>query len=233
MNPNDQVPEKKCHCARCNPSAWWMIVCPTCGNKRCPHATSHEHACTGSNEPGQPGSDYGPFKAPDMFKTAPPTPQEDATPGMSARDELLHRLRTQKTDIEEWGADDFAEALKVIRALESRAVSAERELAEVRSECEAKIGACDEIVSECGRLRDERDSLAARLAEESARVDEVESRFTREVLWHKVDGTEYGFTATERALKLRITTKNPADATFRAAIDASLPEPPDARRAEG
>ena len=29
-----------------------------CGNKRCPHATDHRHACTGSNEPGQPGSVY-------------------------------------------------------------------------------------------------------------------------------------------------------------------------------
>ena len=36
-----------------------MIVCPTCGNKRCPKATDHVHDCTGSNEPGQPGSIYG------------------------------------------------------------------------------------------------------------------------------------------------------------------------------
>ncbi len=35
-----------------------MILCPECGNKRCPKATNHEHACTGSNEPGQPGSRY-------------------------------------------------------------------------------------------------------------------------------------------------------------------------------
>jgi hypothetical protein len=33
-----------------------FIVCPTCGNKRCPKATWHENACSGSNEPGQPGS---------------------------------------------------------------------------------------------------------------------------------------------------------------------------------
>ena len=38
-----------------------MIVCPTCGNKRCPHATDHGYACTGSNEPGQMGSRYGAF----------------------------------------------------------------------------------------------------------------------------------------------------------------------------
>jgi hypothetical protein len=35
-----------------------MILCAVCGNKRCPHATYHRHACTGSNEVGQPGSAY-------------------------------------------------------------------------------------------------------------------------------------------------------------------------------
>jgi hypothetical protein len=38
-----------------------MILCPTCGNKRCPHATFHEHACTSSNADNQPGSAYGGF----------------------------------------------------------------------------------------------------------------------------------------------------------------------------
>lgn len=33
-----------------------FIVCPTCGNKRCPHATDHRHECTNSNDRGQPGS---------------------------------------------------------------------------------------------------------------------------------------------------------------------------------
>ena len=35
-----------------------MILCETCGNKRCPHASSKENACTNSNDPGQPGSKY-------------------------------------------------------------------------------------------------------------------------------------------------------------------------------
>ena len=35
-----------------------MILCQKCGNKRCPHATDHRHACTNSNEPGQVGSSY-------------------------------------------------------------------------------------------------------------------------------------------------------------------------------
>lgn len=35
-----------------------MSLCPTCGNKRCPRATYHDHACTGSNAPGQKGSSW-------------------------------------------------------------------------------------------------------------------------------------------------------------------------------
>ena len=35
-----------------------MIVCATCGNKRCPRATDHRLACSNSNEPGQEGSCY-------------------------------------------------------------------------------------------------------------------------------------------------------------------------------
>ena len=35
-----------------------MIVCQECGNKRCPKASDHRLACTGSNAPGQAGSIY-------------------------------------------------------------------------------------------------------------------------------------------------------------------------------
>lgn len=58
-----------CGCHACNEgrvtkegwpiTATRMILCPTCGNKRCPHASDHALACTGSNEPGQHGSVYG------------------------------------------------------------------------------------------------------------------------------------------------------------------------------
>jgi hypothetical protein len=30
-----------------------MVLCPTCGNKRCPHAADHRYECSGSNEPNQ------------------------------------------------------------------------------------------------------------------------------------------------------------------------------------
>ena len=57
-----------CYCFNCNKdqkdkfgisrTASRMILCPLCGNKRCPHATDHNNECTNSNEPGQPGSRY-------------------------------------------------------------------------------------------------------------------------------------------------------------------------------
>jgi len=36
----------------------FRYCCEICGNKRCPHHTDHNFACTGSNEPGQLGSAY-------------------------------------------------------------------------------------------------------------------------------------------------------------------------------
>jgi hypothetical protein len=33
-----------------------MIVCPNCGNKRCPHASDHTYNCTNSNSLNQEGS---------------------------------------------------------------------------------------------------------------------------------------------------------------------------------
>jgi hypothetical protein len=51
----------KCWCYNCATPEYrmsHMIVCPTCGNKRCPKSTDHNLACTNSNDPGQPGSRY-------------------------------------------------------------------------------------------------------------------------------------------------------------------------------
>ena len=49
-----------------------FIVCPDCGNKRCPKATFHENGCTRSNEPGQEGSSY-----PAVDWTTPPMTAEE------------------------------------------------------------------------------------------------------------------------------------------------------------
>ena len=35
-----------------------MIVCPICGNKRCPKASDHNLKCTNSNNSDQKGSIY-------------------------------------------------------------------------------------------------------------------------------------------------------------------------------
>lgn len=57
-------PVSDCWCETCrpvwsgNPQDMRMVLCPDCGNKRCPRATSHENACTGSNEVGQKGSSW-------------------------------------------------------------------------------------------------------------------------------------------------------------------------------
>lgn len=49
----------KCWCTTCRPITLEdarFVVCPDCGNKRCPKATDHrEWQCSGSNEPGQVG----------------------------------------------------------------------------------------------------------------------------------------------------------------------------------
>lgn len=49
-----------CGCATCRPQLFdmRMVLCPICGNKRCPKATHHVFECTGSNEAGQVGSSY-------------------------------------------------------------------------------------------------------------------------------------------------------------------------------
>lgn len=70
------LPDQECGCYRCQEALAEqeatdmpaglslrmnrMFLCAQCGNKRCPHATDHRLVCTGSNEPGQPGSNYGP-----------------------------------------------------------------------------------------------------------------------------------------------------------------------------
>jgi hypothetical protein len=66
---NGGCPCGTCYGARMSTLPWpdrisrLMVVCEHCGNKRCPHATHHDNACTGSNEPGQPGSGYPAFPA--------------------------------------------------------------------------------------------------------------------------------------------------------------------------
>ncbi|HHB7632589.1 TPA: hypothetical protein ACN7L4_005306 [Klebsiella pneumoniae] len=72
QNAPQNIPEiiPDCWCRACRPVAlndMRFVVCPNCGNKRCPRANDHRNACTGSNEPGQEGSAYpaAPQEVPD------------------------------------------------------------------------------------------------------------------------------------------------------------------------
>jgi len=59
--PPQPEQEQKCWCTTCRPitmSDMRFVVCPDCGNKRCPKANDHRNACTGSNEVGQNGSSW-------------------------------------------------------------------------------------------------------------------------------------------------------------------------------
>ncbi|HGL6673264.1 TPA: hypothetical protein ACKFNV_004790 [Klebsiella quasipneumoniae] len=63
QNAPQNIPEiiPDCWCRTCRPvvlNDMRFVVCPDCGNKRCPRANDHRNACTGSNEPGQEGSAY-------------------------------------------------------------------------------------------------------------------------------------------------------------------------------
>jgi len=65
-NLSTRNPSNNCQCRDClkgvNDEAGLpilltrMTLCPSCGNKRCPHADNHRNECSGSNEPGQIGS---------------------------------------------------------------------------------------------------------------------------------------------------------------------------------
>ena len=68
-----------------------MILCPECGNKRCPKASDHRLACTNSNEPGQPGSIY----------TSPPAQRTwvNATTWRGLTDEEIEKLTVELRDI--------------------------------------------------------------------------------------------------------------------------------------
>ncbi|MFB4503974.1 hypothetical protein ACE3JA_17825 [Enterobacter hormaechei subsp. xiangfangensis] len=70
----DALNAPDCWCRTCRPVTFSdsrFVVCPECGNKRCPHANDHRNACTGSNEPGQEGSAY------------PAAPQQEVTQALA------------------------------------------------------------------------------------------------------------------------------------------------------
>ena len=105
--------EYKCWCYNClkdmTEDGWpipltRMILCPDCGNKRCPKATDHNNACTNSNEPGQPGSRYtdgsdtSEFKLHDSLLIKPTRLPPDPLVVVNAQSEEIFRI-TKDGDI--------------------------------------------------------------------------------------------------------------------------------------
>ena len=59
--------QRDCWCTTCRSitvADMRFVVCPDCGNKRCPKAHNHLNACTNSNDIGQPGSSWSHVKKP-------------------------------------------------------------------------------------------------------------------------------------------------------------------------
>jgi hypothetical protein len=72
----------KCWCTTCRPITledMRFVVCPECGNKRCPKAHNHALACTNSNAVGQPGSSWENIK-PFQPEEVPGTGQDPTGP---------------------------------------------------------------------------------------------------------------------------------------------------------
>ena len=69
-----QTSSQKCWCGTCVPNSlnnMRMILCPDCGNKRCPKANDHRNACTNSNDVGQEGSSWEHVKHPALQAAQP------------------------------------------------------------------------------------------------------------------------------------------------------------------
>jgi Zn finger protein HypA/HybF involved in hydrogenase expression len=66
-----------------------MVLCHECGNKRCPKASDHRLACTGSNESGQAGSIY----------TAPPKQEQEIFIGTDLTADGMHLVIRRGNEI--------------------------------------------------------------------------------------------------------------------------------------
>ena len=68
---------QQCWCTTCRPitlTDMRFVVCPDCGNKRCPKANNHQNGCTNSNEIGQKGSSW---EHVNPVATQPAQPQQE------------------------------------------------------------------------------------------------------------------------------------------------------------
>lgn len=101
VSNRDELPAK-CWCHTCRPvtmNDMRFVVCPECGNKRCPRANNHRNACTGSNAPGQDGSAYPP--APNFREITETSTNEHVRREYRASDEQVV-LREYRTNHSVW-----------------------------------------------------------------------------------------------------------------------------------
>lgn len=121
-----------------------FIVCPDCGNKRCPKGTNHALACTNSNEAGQPGSEWENVKpCPKSEAIAPPAPLHRAPGLLSAPqlDALAHALEEERQGCDAEPASPLgywptavAGLLGHVEVLGARAAEAEAQVAMLKVE---------------------------------------------------------------------------------------------------
>lgn len=127
----DALNAPDCWCRTCRPVTFSdsrFVVCPECGNKRCPHANDHRNACSGSNEPGQEGSAYP--AAPQL-----PQPAVETAHSSIIAEQLAHVLSGMKVTSHE-------------RAVINCAVDRLNKNAEMLQEAPAAPAAQEEILYE-------------------------------------------------------------------------------------
>lgn len=117
----------KCWCETCRPITMddmRMVLCPTCGNKRCPRATHHLNTCTGSNEVGQPGSSWEHVKPFHRTETQP-----DERAALDNVKPLVDQwIRSRATSM---NGDSYAAALQLAAHVAARAAAPQSSLVEI------------------------------------------------------------------------------------------------------
>ncbi|WP_424624481.1 hypothetical protein [Achromobacter marplatensis] len=141
-----------CWCATCRPVVFGdmrMVLCPECGNKRCPRATDHRNACSGSNELGQAGSAY----------TAHLTPQRIINGAIMTQEEI-EAIAQRPTCCK-----PFGEAVTLSRAERDALVAMARdglELAKAAREALGFVSSAEQDYAD-GNLREAEDLLTLAL----------------------------------------------------------------------
>lgn len=106
----------KCWCHTCRPitlADMRMVLCPDCGNKRCPKANFHGNPCTNSNEPGQPGSAY---PAPSVLLEGVSVPPETVAGAQGSdqpetRDPIVEQVRAKFHERSQFGIAKYGTTL--------------------------------------------------------------------------------------------------------------------------